>query len=33
MKKKIVSAIATLALGAALVGGGTFAYFNDFEQK
>lgn len=32
MKKKIISAIATLALGAALVGGGTFAYFNDTDK-
>lgn len=29
LKKRIVSSIATLALGAALIGGGTFAYFSD----
>lgn len=28
IKKQIVTAVATLALGAALIGGGTFAYFN-----
>ncbi|MEH7380025.1 TasA family protein [Bacillus sp. JJ1533] len=33
VKKKIGFGIASLALGAALIGGGTYAYFNDVETS
>ncbi len=33
IKKKLGLGIASMALGAALVGGGTFAYFNDTESS
>jgi spore coat-associated protein N len=33
IKKKLAMGTASLAIGAALVGGGTFAYFNDVEES
>ncbi|MGD6802215.1 TasA family protein [Rossellomorea vietnamensis] len=33
IKKKLGLGVASLAMGAALVGGGTFAYFNDTESS
>ena len=33
LKKKLGLGVASMALGAALVGGGTFAYFNDTEAS
>ena len=31
LKKKLGLGVASMALGASLIGGGTFAYFNDTE--
>lgn len=32
LKKKLVTAVASAALGLSLIGGGTYAYFNDTEE-